>query len=160
EKAYTIGGMPAHNGIAAALMVRSGFTGVEDVLSGEPNFMSVFTPEADPKAFVRGLGQDYAILSGSIKHWPAAGGIQGPWEVLYDLIQQHGIKADDVEKLVAHIPDKELRHIDNRDMPTETVQHLLAVMLLDGTLTFAAAHDYARMKDPSVLKLRRRRIEA
>jgi 2-methylcitrate dehydratase PrpD len=39
------------------------------------------------------------------------------------------------------------------------VQHLLAVMLLDGTVTFAAAHDFARMKDPRVQALRQR-IEA
>ena len=40
------------------------------------------------------------------------------------------------------------------------MQHLLAVMLLDGTVTFATAHDFARMKDPRVLKLRRDHIEA
>ena len=40
EKAYVVGGMSAHNGIAAAQMVASGFTGVEDVLSGESNFLS------------------------------------------------------------------------------------------------------------------------
>src|SRR6476660_9607767 len=35
EKAFDFGGMPARNGVAAALMVRHGFTGVEDALSGE-----------------------------------------------------------------------------------------------------------------------------
>jgi len=34
EKAFAGGGMPAHNGTAAALMVAHGFTGVEDVFSG------------------------------------------------------------------------------------------------------------------------------
>lgn len=38
EKAYAMGGMPAHNGVAAALMAAQGFTGVEDVYSGEPDF--------------------------------------------------------------------------------------------------------------------------
>jgi 2-methylcitrate dehydratase PrpD len=34
EKAFVFGGMPARNGISAALMVAAGFTGVDDVFSG------------------------------------------------------------------------------------------------------------------------------
>ena len=33
-----------------------------------------------------------------------------------------------------------------------SLQHLLAVMLQDGTMSFAAAHDLKRIKDPAVLK--------
>jgi 2-methylcitrate dehydratase PrpD len=159
EKAYTLGGMPAHNGLAAALMVASGFTGVEDVMSGEPNFLSVFSPDADGEALVRGLGRDYEITRCAIKCWPAAGAIQGPLHVLHDLIREHGIKAADVAKLIARLPDKELQHVDNREMPSENVQHLLGVMLLDGNVTYATAHDYKRMKDPKVLRLRENCIE-
>lgn len=158
-KGYVQGGMPAHNGVAAAQMVAGGFTGVEDTLSGEYNFVSVFAPEADREALVRGLGRDYEILRCGIKYWPAGGPIQAPLHVLRDLMRQHGFKAVDVEKLVARMPDKELPIVDNRDMPDICVQHLLAVMLLDGTNTFATTHDFARMKDPRVLKLRRNHIE-
>ena len=108
---------------------------------------------------MRGLGRDYEILRGGIKRWPVGGPIQGPLHVLRDLMQEHGFKADDVEKLVARMPDKELEIVNNRDMPDISVQHLLAVMLLDGTVTFASAHDFKRMKDRKVLKLRQR-IEA
>ncbi len=153
-KAYVQGGMPAHNAISAAQMVASGFTAVEDTLSGESNFLSVFSPAADRDALVRGLGRDYEILRCGIKYWPAGGPIQAPLHVLRDLIQQHGIKAGDVTKLVARMPDKELPIVDNRDMPDICVQHLLAVMLVDGTTTFATTHDFARMKDPRIRKLR------
>jgi 2-methylcitrate dehydratase PrpD len=34
------------------------------------------------------------------------------------------------------------------------VQHMLAVMLIDKTASFVAAHDKPRMKDPAVLKQR------
>ena len=44
--------------------------------------------------------------------------------------------------------------VDNREMPDVCLQHMVAVMLLDKTATFQAAHDQARMKDPEVLKLR------
>src|SRR5262249_383276 len=38
EKSYAMGGMPAQHGVEAALMVASGFTGVEDPFSGERDF--------------------------------------------------------------------------------------------------------------------------
>ena len=63
------------------------------------------------------------------------------------------------KRLVARMPDKELEIVNNRDMPDISVQHLLAVMLLDGNVTFKSAHDSARMRDPKVLAVRER-IEA
>lgn len=159
EKAYAMGGMPAHNGTAAALMVAHGFTGVEDVFSGERDFFFTFAPEADRAELTRGLGRDYEILRGGIKRWPVGGPIQGPLQVLRELIQQHGFKAEDVAKLVARMPDKELEIVNNRDMPDISVQHLLAVMLLDGGVTFATAHDFKRMRHPEALRVRER-IEA
>ena len=44
-------------------------------------------------------------------------------------------------------------------MPDICVQHLLAVMLQDGTVTFKSAHDFKRMADSRVLALRSR-VEA
>ena len=156
EKAYVIGGMPAHNGIAAALMVKNDFTGVEDVFSGTPDFFSLYAPDADREAMVRGLGRDYEILRGGIKYWPAGGPIQAPLHVLYDTMRAHGLTGREVERITVRIPDKELGIVSNRDMPDICVQHLLAVMLLDGNVTFASAHDYKRMSDPKVLALRER----
>ena len=159
EKASTHCGIPSHNGVMSALMVKCGFTGVEDVFSGDPNFLSIYSPQADREALVRGLGRDYEILRGGIKYWSAGGPIQAPLHVLHDLIRQHGFKADDVEKLVVRMPDEDFRTVDNRDMTDISAQHLLAVMLLDGAVTFRTAHDHARVEDPRVLKLRQNRIE-
>ena len=54
------------------------------------------------------------------------------------------------------MPDDRLHIVDNRTIPDICLQHLLALTLADGTLTFASAHDYARMDDPAVLAVRRR----
>jgi 2-methylcitrate dehydratase PrpD len=132
---------------------------VEDELSGQPNFLSIYAPNADREALTRGLGRDYEIMRGGIKYWPVGGPVQAPLHVLRDLMREHKFKADDVEKLVVRMPDKELAIVNNRDMPDISVQHLLAVMLIDGNVTFASAHDYSRVRDARVLKLRKR-IEA
>lgn len=156
EKAYVCGGLPAHNGVAAALLAASGFPGVEDVFAGECNFISTFSPNADREALVRGLGREFEIMRVRIKRWPVGGPIQGPLFALTDLMRRHGFRANDVEKLVARMPETDLQVVNDRGIPAISVQHLLALMLLDGTVTFASAHDYARIKDPKALELRQR----
>ena len=44
--------------------------------------------------------------------------------------------------------------VNNREMPDICLQHMVSVMLLDKTASFAAAHNKARMQDPGVLRLR------
>src|SRR6202040_4408601 len=44
--------------------------------------------------------------------------------------------------------------VDNRDIPDICLQHMVAVMLLDKTVSFHAAHDKARMQDPALLRQR------
>jgi 2-methylcitrate dehydratase PrpD len=41
-------------------------------------------------------------------------------------------------------------------MPSVNVQHLTALMLVDGTVGFLSSHDAARMTDPAVLDMRRK----
>ena len=44
--------------------------------------------------------------------------------------------------------------VDNRDIPDICLQHMVAVMLLDKTVSFHAAHDKSRMQDPAALRQR------
>jgi 2-methylcitrate dehydratase PrpD len=56
--------------------------------------------------------------------------------------------------LVVRVAHQGANTTDNRAMPDICMQHLCAVMLLDGTVSFKAAHDEKRMRDPRVLALR------
>src|ERR1700726_5004853 len=49
EKACDFGGMPARNRIPAATMVAAGFTGGDDVCSGERNFFQAYAVPPDPE---------------------------------------------------------------------------------------------------------------
>jgi 2-methylcitrate dehydratase PrpD len=64
--------------------------------------------------------------------------------------------ADDIADVTVRLPDDRIHLVDDRDVPNLCAQHLLAVLLQDGALGFAAAHDRARMRDPAVLTLRSR----
>src|SRR5499425_853224 len=66
EKAFDFGGMPARNGVAAAAMVAHGFTGLEDVLSGERNFFVAYGSSPDPEELARELGERYEIVQTDI----------------------------------------------------------------------------------------------
>ena len=71
EKSFMFGGMGARNGVTAALLVKTGWTGVNDVFSGAGNFFKSYAPQVDPTMFVAGLGESYEIKSTLIKKWSA-----------------------------------------------------------------------------------------
>jgi 2-methylcitrate dehydratase PrpD len=162
EKAFDFGGMPARNGVTAAAMVAMGFTGVDDVFSGERNFFIAYDETGrigrapEPQRLVQGLGSTYEIMNTNIKRWSVGSPIQAPLDSLLDLIRAHGIRAGDVEKLTVRVAKQGANTTDNRTMPDICMQHLCAVMLLDGIVTFASSHDERRMKDPKALALRSR----
>jgi len=162
EKAFDFGGMPARNGVVAAAMVAAGCTGVDDVFSGERNFFIAYDETSrvgrapEPQRLVQGLGSTYEIMNTNIKRWPVGSPIQAPLDSLLELIRAHGIRAGDVEKLTVRVAKQGANTTDNRTMPDICMQHLCAVMLLDGIVTFASSHDEKRMKDSKVLALRSR----
>ena len=154
EKAFDFGGMPARNGVTAAAMVAHGFTGVEDVFSGERSFFVAYPGE--PEALVRGLGESFEIMNASIKRWSVGSPIQAPLDSLSVLIQEHALRAEEVKTLMVRVAHQGANTVDNRDMPDICMQHMCAVMLLDGTVSFASSHDQKRMRDPKVVELRKR----
>ena len=156
EKAFDFGGMPARNGTAAACMVAHGFTAVEDVFSGERNFFVAYGRAPNPGELVRELGTTFEIMNTNIKRWSVGSPIQAPLDGLLDLIRTHGIRARDVEKLVVRVAHQMANTVNNRNLPDICLQHLCAVMLLDGIVTFESSHDVGRMQDPAVLALRNR----
>jgi 2-methylcitrate dehydratase PrpD len=156
EKAFDFGGMPARNGVAAATMVAHGFTGVDDVFAGERSFFVAYGRKPDPAVLARGLGVTYEIMNTNIKRWSVGSPIQAPLDSLHELLLEHEIKAEDVERLVVRVAHQGANTVDNRDMPDICMQHMCAVMLIDGKVTFASSHDEKRMRDRKVLALRGR----
>jgi len=156
EKAFDFGGMPARNGVTAATMVASGMSGVDDVFSGERNFVEAYAPKPDPECLSRELGERFEILATNIKKWPVGSPAQAALDSLTALIERERIKPGDVESIEVQLPGRSARTVDNAPAPNLNVQHLLAMLLLDGQLTFDAIHDEKRMGNPDILALRRK----
>ncbi len=157
EKAFVFGGMPARNGVTAATFVHLGFSGVRDLFTGERNFLAAHAPvKGKPERLVEGLGKRYEIMFTNIKKYSVGSPIQAPLDALTNLIKKHGLRAQDVESITARVPDDSLNTVNDRDMPDINLQYMLAVTLIDGDATFAAAHSHQRMTEPAVLALRKR----
>lgn len=156
EKAFQFGGLPARNGAASATMVASGMTGIDDAFSGDRNFFFAFGPKTNPEELTRALGETYEVINTNIKRWTVGSPIQAPLDSLYELMKVNKFKADDVGKVVVRISHQGRKTVNDRSMPDINLQYMVAVMLIDGTATLEAAHDFKRMQDSKVLELRER----
>jgi 2-methylcitrate dehydratase PrpD len=160
EKAFLFAGKPASVAVLAASLIRSGWSGVQDVLSGPDNFFEAFAPresgviKADPSVLVDKLGERYEITRTNIKKWTVGSPIQAPLDALAGFFAQRSFSADDVKTAVVRVATDEANTVSNRDIPDICMEHMIAVMLLDKTVSFRSVHDKARMKDPAVLRQR------
>jgi len=160
EKAFLFGGKPAAGAITTTMLVSSGWTGVDDVFSGSDNFFEAYAPrdngatKADPSKLSEKLGERYEIARTNIKKWTVGSPIQAPLDALAGFLRKDSFSADDVKKVVVRVASDEANTVSNRGMPDICMEHLVAIMLLDKTVTFASAHDRARMQAPNVLRER------
>jgi 2-methylcitrate dehydratase PrpD len=154
QKAFLFGGMTARSGVTSALLVQSGWTGVDDIFSGKDNFFQAYNPHADPSGLIDKLGERYEVTRTNIKKWPVGSPIQAALDALEILRKQRPFDADQVQQMTVRLATDEAAIVNNREIPDICVQHMLAVGLLDKTVTFTSAHDRARMKDAAVLRER------
>ena len=154
EKGFVFAGMPARNGVTAALLVRSGWNGVDDVFSGPDNFFLAYAPKAKPEQLTEKLGERYEIARTDIKKWCVGSPIQAPLDGIAAIRGERPFSADQVKRVTVRLAPSVAAVVDNRDNPDISLQHMVAVMLLDNTVSFQAAHDKARMKNAAVLRER------
>jgi 2-methylcitrate dehydratase PrpD len=153
EKAFVFGGMPARNGVTSALMVESGFTGVDDVFHGPDNYFDAYSPSGDRQRVVDRFGELYEVTRANIKKWTVGSPVQAPLDAIVELCAS-GVRREDIRAIEVRVGTREAKVVDNRASPEICLQHLLAVLLVDGELGFAATHNAERMQDPKVLKER------
>jgi 2-methylcitrate dehydratase PrpD len=154
EKAFVFGGMTARNGVTAALVVRSGWNGVEDIFSGADNFFQAYAPKAKPERLVEKLGERYEVVQTDIKKWTVGSPIQGPLDAIEAIRSKRAFESDQVRRVSVRLAPSVAAVVDNRDIPDICLQHMVAVTLLDKTVSFHAAHDKPRMQDAAILRER------
>jgi 2-methylcitrate dehydratase PrpD len=155
EKAFDYAGMPARNGVTAALLVQSGYTGNRDVLEGDQNIIKTLAP-CDARKLLSELGQKFTITSCLVKKYPVGSPMMETVDATLAMLSKQPIRPQDIEKVVIRIPASGARTVNNRKMPDVNVQYMVANILLDGKLTFESAHDYNRLQDPGLQEMKQR----
>lgn len=156
EKAFDFAGMGARNGVTAATMVQAGFTGVWDVLEGEHNMLEALSPSPNPAEMVKDLGSRFFVTETAIKPYSVGYPIQSALDAFFALHRQHGLTVENVERITVRLPEDGARIVNNRSMPDVNCQHMIAMALVDGTVSFVSTHSYQRMSDPTVLAVKER----
>jgi 2-methylcitrate dehydratase PrpD len=154
EKSFVFGGMPARNGVNAALLVQRGAIGVDDLCSGSDNFLMAFGPDANPAGIVEELGKRFEVCQTNIKKWTVGSPIQAPLDALQSILQKHLVHLDPLEKGVVRMATSEAKTVNDRSMQDISLQQMMAVMLVDKTVSFRAAHDRERVEDAAIIRER------
>ena len=154
EKAFDFGGMPARDGVSAAAMVAAGFSAVEDPFSGRDTLFTALGQDSEPARLTAGLGTRFEIMQASIKKWCVGSPNQAVLDAMISLVKEHGITGEGVQSIVITMPSDRIHIVDDAVMPDVCVQHLVALALFDGEVSFASCHDHDRMKDPLIQRVR------
>ena len=154
-KSYVFGGMPAMNGVKSATLVRAGFTGGGDALDmNERNMLDAISPEPRPDALTQHLGARFAVMETDIKRYPVGYPIAAPVAALEAIIAKERVTAPDVTAIRIHYDEDWYKVIgDKSRMPDVNLRYCMAATMLDGRLSFDAAHDSARMKNHDVVRM-------
>jgi 2-methylcitrate dehydratase PrpD len=156
EKAFDFSGMGARNGVTAAIMAQMGFSGVWDVLDGEHNALAALSSDPKPEEMVAGLGSRYFVTETAIKPFSVGYPIQAPLDAFLRLRREHKLNPGNVERIVVRLPEDGARVVNDRSMPDVNCQHIIALALVSGTVSFEDSHSYKRMKEPVVLAAKAR----
>jgi len=156
EKAFDFSGMGARNGVTAAIMAQMGFTGVWDVLDGEHNALIALSSAPRPEEMVAGLGGRFFVTETAIKPFSVGYPIQAPLDAFLTLVREHRLSVDNVEQIIVKLPEDGARIVNDRSMPDVNCQHIIALALVEGAVSFEDSHSYERMKDSKVLAAKQR----
>src|SRR5207237_7378787 len=110
--------------------------------------VQTYTAKVAPAGMSAQLGELFGVTQTTIKKWTTGGPIQAPLDGLENITKKHPFDADQVQQVVVRAATSAAYTVNNREMPDICLQHLVAIMLLDKTVSFRAAHDKPRMQDP------------
>jgi 2-methylcitrate dehydratase PrpD len=156
EKAFDFAGMGARNGVTAVSMVQAGFSGVPDVLEGEHNMFIAMSTQPKPEEMVADLGRKFYVTETAIKTYSVGYPIQAPLDAFLTLRRQNNLTPDNVQHVLVRLPADGAGIVNNNAMPDVNLQHLVAVALQKGAVSFEDSHSRPLMQDRVLQELRKR----
>ncbi len=156
EKSFVFAGMPARNGVHAALLVEAGFTGVPEAFDQPGGWFRgpMFNVGTDymPEYLTDQLGERFEMPLVAYKRYPVGGPTQPIVEAVLRLATKVG--PDDVAHILIEMPGNP-QIFAGAKMPALNLPYLCAIILTDKTIDFDAAQSMERMhSDPVAIRLK------
>lgn len=148
----------AKAGVLSALLAQRGITGAKNVLEGKFGFFSLYEGGRwQRKWLTEGLGEHYEGTNLSIKPYPCCRGNHGAIDATLSLVQTHGLRAEDIEEVIAYLPQGPCNTVGKpfqlRESPQVDVQfsiyYTLATAIVRGDV---GVGDFAeeKIRDPYI----------
>ncbi len=98
-------GWVAGAGVECARLAQYKITGTVNCLEGVYGYFHLFGKDTTDNAHVtRDLGKEWRLKNLNFKKYPSCGNTQGSTELIMIMMEEHGFKADDVERLEILLP--------------------------------------------------------
>ncbi len=156
EKAFVFSGMTTRNAIYSALLAKENYTSVTDPLLGERGFHEGFAHNPKPELIVEQLGKKFEIDNASLKKWPVGSPIQSMMDAIEYLIKNNDFSFKDIKEITVEIPSDRFHIVNDREIPSISAQHLIAVHLIKKIMRYEEAHDESLFNDLDVVNLRKK----
>ncbi len=93
-------------GLLAATLAEQGFRASDEILAAPDGGIFVsYSDGGDPAATVDRLGEHWELERISLRLWPTASSIQGVVSAIFDLINTHDLRPDEVERMEIRLSD-------------------------------------------------------
>jgi len=148
----------AADGLCAAYLARDGFTGAQRILEGAQGMAAGMSRDADPARLTHALSQRWALAETSFKFHASCRHTHPAADALQQVMRTHALKADDIERVTAHVhqgaidvlgPVVDPQTVHQSKFSMGTVLGLIAVFGRAGLAEFDAHY-----RDPRVAAVR------
>jgi 2-methylcitrate dehydratase PrpD len=151
-------------GLVAATMAGEGFRSSDEILTHpDGGIFSAYAGGGDADRVIADLGEDWELERISMRLWPTASLIQAVVSAVFDLIEQHDVRPEDVERMTIGL--EESTHRMHGAMGWEDrfrallSTHYAAAVVLHDRACWLEQFEPERLADPVVTRFATERIQ-
>jgi 2-methylcitrate dehydratase PrpD len=148
-------GQAAFAGVTGATLASFGFESSDRILEARDGLFEAWaTSGSNPELLFDGLGENFAVTDTAFKVFSAGYPIQAPLAGALSLLGSREIELSAIDRVTVGMSSRNAAIVDERGMPSITLQDMLSVGMAFGRLGFDEAHDPASHSAPGVKELR------
>lgn len=148
-------GLPARNGVTAALLARKGYLGPPDILTGRYNLCEATSIQQDWPKLTEALGQRYEILYACLKVHASCRWTHAPLDAFLAIMKLHSLKAEDIQAIDIKVPESFVNVINDNELLTHNVQWVTSVVAHHGAI-YRNHYSSQTANDPRIMELKKR----